>query len=99
MKKLLEKDKKTRTFLTSIEKKKKILKYIYKNSNLFFFIRWNAFSKLTLLTNRSSENSLNKRCLESINKKRFNKLTSFSRNVFLRLLRTNNFYGFKKSSW
>lgn len=99
MKKLLEKDKKIRLNLNKNEKTFLVLISIFKNLNFLSLIRWNAFLKLKLLKQKSSEISLSNRCLNSFNKKRFNKLTNFSRNIFLKLVRSGQIYGFKRSNW
>jgi hypothetical protein len=94
MKKLLEKDKKLRKRIKTIEKKHFILKSIFKNFNFFTLVRWNAFLKLKTLSKKTSI-TLSNRCLYSINKKRFNKLTFFSRHVFLKLIRSGKFLVYK----
>lgn len=99
MKKLVKKDKKLRGKIKSIEKQNHILKLIFKNSNFFTLIRWNAYLKLKDLTKKNSSVALSHRCLISINKKRFNKLTVFSRHIFLKLIRSGNISGLQKSSW
>lgn len=99
MKKLLEKDKKLRIRIKQFEKKNFILKSIFKNFNFFLLIRWNAFLKLKNLSKNTSFVSLSPRCLASINKKRFNKLTPFSRHVFLKLIRSGQISSVRKSSW
>ena len=99
MKKLLERDKKLRLKIKTIEKQHFILKSIFKNFNFFILIRWNAFLKLNTLTANSSQVSIAPRCLHSINKKRFNKLTTFSRHIFLKLIRSGRITGIRKSSW
>ena len=99
MKALLEKDKFLRIQLLKIENKHFILKSIIKNFNLFILIRWKAFLKLSLLAKSQSKVSLTNRCLQSCNKKRFNKLTGFSRHIFLKKIRSGEINGFRKSSW
>ena len=99
MKKLLEKDKKLRLRIKQSEKQDFILKSIFKNFNFFILIRWNAYLKLKSLNKGNSRVSLSPRCLASINKKRFNKLTPFSRHVFLKLIRSGQIYGMQKTSW
>lgn len=99
MKKLIEKDKKLRENILGIENKLFILKLIIKNSNFFTLIRWKAFLKLKVLTENASKISVINRCLLSANKKRFNKLTGFSRHIFLKIIRSGSVPGFKKSSW
>jgi ribosomal protein S14 len=99
MKKLIVKDKKARNFLVTAENKHFVLKSIIKNFNFFILVRWNAFLKLNILTQNTSKVSITNRCLASINKKRFNKLTGFSRHVFLKIVRSGAVNGIKKSSW
>lgn len=99
MKKLIERDKKLRHEIRKTEKQNYILKSIFKNGNFFTLIRWNAYLKLNNLTKKNSSIALSYRCLGSINKKRFNKLTVFSRHIFLKLIRSGNISGLQKSSW
>jgi ribosomal protein S14 len=99
MQKLLQKDIKLRNRILLNETKHFILKSIVKNFNFFILIRWNAFLKLKELTQNSSKVSIVNRCLSSVNKKRFNRLTSFSRHIFLKSIRKGFVYGVKKSSW
>jgi ribosomal protein S14 len=99
MKKLLEKDKKLRLKILVYEHNNIILKSIFKNLNFFTLIRWNAFIKLNNSSVKNSKHAIINRCLYSINKKRFNKLTNFSRHIFLKLIRTGQINGLKKSSW
>jgi ribosomal protein S14 len=99
MKKLLERDKKRRQDLKKVENEYFVLKSIFKNLNFFALIRWNAFLKLKNLTKNNSRVSLSNRCLLTINKKRFNKLTQFSRYVLLKLIRSGHVHGAQKSSW
>jgi ribosomal protein S14 len=99
MKKLLQKDKILRSKIKEQEIQHLILKSIYKNSNFFTLIRWNAFIKLSGFTKKNTKTALTNRCVYSINKKRFNKLTNFSRHIFLKLIRSGNVNGIQKSSW
>lgn len=99
MKKLLEKDKKRRQKIIFTETKTFILKSIINNLNYFDLLRWNASLKLKKLIQTNSKTSLTSRCLFTINKKRFNKLTGFSRQVFLKKIRSGVVTGIKKSSW
>ena len=99
MKKLIVKDKK---FLLELKKQEKhyfILKSIFQNSNFFMLIRWNAYLRLKALGETSSKISTSFRCVYTINRKRFNSLTPFSRYVFLKLIQSGKISGFKKSSW
>lgn len=99
MKKLIVKDKKLRLKLKTQEKQFFILKTILQNSNLFTLIRWNAYLQLKTLGESNSEVSVSSRCLYTINRKRFNTLTPFSRYVFLKLIRSGKISGIRKSSW
>lgn len=99
MKKLLQKDIELRNKIALNDKKHFILKSIIKNFNFFILIRWNAFLELKKITKNASKTSTVGRCLETTNKKRFSKLTSFSRHVFLKSIREGNIHGIKKSSW
>lgn len=99
MKKLLQRDILLRNKIVLNETQHFILKSIVKNFNFFVLIRWNAFLKLKELTKNSSKVSTVSRCLSSINRKRFNKLTGFSRHIFLKVIREGSINGVKKSSW
>jgi ribosomal protein S14 len=99
MKKLTEKDKKLRKNVLDTEKLHFILKSIFTNFNFFVLIRWNAFLKLKFLLNNSYKTSLSNRCLQTSNRKRFNKFTHFSRCIFLKQLRFGKIYGIQKSVW
>ena len=99
MKKLIVKDKKLRLRLKTQEKEYFVLKIIFQNSNLFTLIRWNAYLRLKALGKDNSRISTSSRCLYTINKKRFNTLTPFSRYLFLKKIRSGQFSGIRKSSW
>lgn len=99
MKKLLAKDKSLRCNIKSKEIEKLILKSIFQNSTFFRLIRWNAFLKLKTLSKTSSKVSVINRCVSSINKKRLNKFTTYSRHIFLKLARSGSISGIRKSSW
>lgn len=99
MKKLLERDKKRRCSLKLMENQQFIFKFISKNFNFFTLIRWNAFLNLKRLTQINSKVSITSRCLEGVNKKRLNKLTLFSRHIFLKLVRSGSITGMRKASW
>jgi ribosomal protein S14 len=99
MKKLIEKDKNLRKQIILKEHEHFILKSILKNLNFFTLIRWNAFLKLKSITQNASKISTINRCLYTVNKKRFNRLTGFSRHVFLKNIRSGSVIGIKKSSW
>jgi ribosomal protein S14 len=96
MKHLIKKDKKFRKTLKNINLQYFILQSIFKNTNLFTLHRWNAYLKLQ---GKQSRISLVPRCQITINRKRFNKFTNFSRHLFLKLIRLGKISGFKKISW
>lgn len=99
MKKLLEKDKKTRRTIKNSEKKTFILKTIQNNFNLPVNLRFNASSCLNYLNKKISKTLLSNRCVATVNKKKFGKWTHYSRIFFLKLTKTNKIYGLTKSSW
>ncbi len=98
MKKLLEKDKKTRKKIQYFEKKRFVLKTIYNNSCLTHLIRLNALNLLNKFPNRSSKTFINNLCVFTINKKKLNKLAHFSRIIFRKLALKEKFSGIHKSS-
>jgi ribosomal protein S14 len=99
MQKLIEKDKKRRLTLKLIENQLFIFKSILKNFNFFTLVRWNAFLNLKRLIQKNSKVSLTNRCLEGVNRKRLNKLTTFSRHIFLKLIRSGSIIGMRKACW
>lgn len=99
MKKIIEKDKKTRIKIKLFEKKKIILKLILSNENFFNLIRLEARNFLNMLPVRSSRAFITNRCIDTVNKKKFNKLTNFSRIVFLKLIKNRNISNMYKSTW
>lgn len=99
MKKLEEKDKKTRRKIKLFERKKIILKLISSNENFFNLIRLKARNFLNTLPVKSSQVFVTNRCINTINKKKFNKLTNFSRTVFLKLIKNRDISNIYKSTW
>ena len=100
MKKVLAKDKKLRLSLKQTEKRQFILKSIFKNLNFFNLLRWKASVKLDCITKtHAAKVSLSNRCVYTINKKRLNKYTTFSRHIFLKLIRSGKISGVQKSCW
>jgi ribosomal protein S14 len=97
MKKLYGRDKKLRVLLKNQEKNSFVMKLISSNVNLSPLIRWNAIK--TLQKNNVSYVNLSNRCLLSINRKRLNRWSAFSRHIYLKFLRSGNVTGFQKSSW
>jgi ribosomal protein S14 len=99
MKKLIVKDKKLRFGLKAQNKQYFILKTIFQNSNLFALVRWNAYLKLKTLGQTNSKVGTSPRCVYTVNRKRFNALVPFSRYVLLKLIRSGQITGARKSSW
>ena len=100
MKKLIEKDKKSRSNVLNYELKITILQSIYQNLNFPVLIRWNSSQKLHFLVSSSDRAvSLSKRCVESVNKKNFTRSAKFSRHLYLKMLRFGEVYGIQKASW
>ena len=97
MKRLLEKDKKIRYYyLNHYEKKHFILKLLFKNFNLFTLTRWYAVFYLSFLTKNNLRTKMINRCLFTHNKKRFTKLSAFSRHIFLKLIRKGSVLNIQK---
>ena len=99
MKKLFAKDQKNRQIVKQTELNHFILKQISINSNFLKTIRWNALYKLSNLSKNGSKTIITNRCVKTINKKTFHKFTNFSRTVFLKLIKSGNISGIRKSSW
>lgn len=81
------------------ETKRFVLKNIILNTNLVKSTRWKASKKLTKMLKMSSSVYYVNRCILTGRRKRINKLYSFSRIMFLRLVRFGYLNGLKKSSW
>lgn len=99
MKKLFAKDRENRKTIKQSELEHFVLKQISTNSNFLKTIRWNALHKLSNMPKKSSKTIISNRCIQTINKKTFNKFTNFSRTVFLKLVKSGYISGMRKSSW
>jgi len=99
MKKLLEKDKIVRKNNQNFEVQKFILKSINQNSIFFNLTCWKSNLKLSKLPIKSSKTRIVNRCIKTSNKKKFNKLTNFSRTVFFKLVKNKRINSIYKSSW
>jgi len=99
MKKIFAKDRKNRTNVKNTELKHFIFKQIANDSNFSKIVSWNSFDKLTKLSSRSSKTYITNRCVKTINKKTFNKLSNFSRSLFFKLVKSGQISGMRKSSW
>jgi ribosomal protein S14 len=98
MKKLFAKDKENRQAVKQSELKHFVLKQISTNSNFIKTIRWNALYELNSVK-KGSKTVLSNRCVKTINKKTFHKFTNLSRTVFLKLIKSGQISGMRKSSW
>lgn len=99
MKKLFTKDHENRKNLKQFELKHFILKQISTNSNFLKTVRWKALNKFSSMSKKSSKTLLSNRCVQTTNKKTFNKFTHFSRLVFFKLVKSGYISGMRKSSW
>lgn len=99
MGKLNYKDKNNRIFLLNQEKQRFVLKSLIENKSFIKFTRWKVFLKLNNMLKRSSSIYYINRCIFTGRKKRIHKLYSFSRIMFLYLVRFGYLNGLKKSSW
>lgn len=99
MKKLFAKDRENRKTIKQLELEHFVLKQISTNSNFLKTTRWNALHKLLNMPKKGSKTIVSNRCIQTINKKTFNKFTSFSRTVFLKLVKSGYISGMRKSSW
>lgn len=100
MKKILVKNKNRATKVKISETKSLILKSINQNSNFFILTRLNAaFQNHSKKSTINSSVSLSSKCLRTINKKRFTKLTFYSRHLFLKIARIGLISGLHKSIW
>jgi len=99
MKKLVIKDRSIRKVFKDFEKRRLILKQIINNLNFSYLIRFNALNSINTITKKTSKVFISNRCVKTINKKKFNKLTKFSRILFLKLARTKKIYNLNKISW
>lgn len=98
MKKLFAKDKEKRQNVKQQELKHFVLKQISTNSNFIKTVRWNALYELNSAKG-GSKTVLSNRCVKTINKKTFHKFTNLSRTVFLKLIKSGQISGMRKSSW
>ena len=99
MKKLIEKDKKVRSQIKQFEKKNLVLRTIRNNINFPLLTRFNASNFLMGIEKKESKTFISNRCVATINKKKFGKLTNYSRIFFLKLAKTKKIYGLTKTGW
>lgn len=99
MKKIFARDIKNRKTVKKLELTHFILKHISTNANFIKTVRWNALYKLSNNYKNGSKTILSNRCVKTVNKKSFHKVTNFSRIVFLKLVKSGYISGVRKSSW
>ena len=99
MKKLFVKDSNLRTKIKNYSKNYFVLKSIIYNKQFFLLVRYKSYLKLKKLIKNYFIISISNRCINTVNKKNFNKFTLFSRFIYLKLIRNNQLHGFQKSSW
>jgi ribosomal protein S14 len=100
VKKLLAKNKHRSHEAKNQELQLKIFKSVHSNSNLFILTRWGASFKLQKnISIQNSFFSLSPRCLKTISKKRYNRITFYSRFVFLKVVRNGLISGIRKAIW
>lgn len=99
MKALIQKDKKIRKKIKNFEKKKFIFKTISNNLNLPYLVRFNALNNANKITKKASKTFVTNKCIITTNKKKFNKLTHFSRIFFLKLAKSKSIYKLSEASW
>ena len=99
MKKIIEKDKIIRKKIQTFEKTRLILKSINYNIHFSNLTRWKTNKSLLKIPSKSSKTFVSNKCIYTVNKKKFNKLTNFSRIKFLRLVKSKNISNVYKSSW
>lgn len=99
MKKLVQKDKKTRKSIKEFELKKLVVLSIFKNSQLSKLTSLKSTKEFALLPIKSSKTRHVNRCVVTGRKKRINKLYSLSRISFMRLVQNGSICGLRNSSW
>jgi ribosomal protein S14 len=99
MKKIMVKDKKNRVLFSDFEKDRFITRTVTRNCNFLKLLRWNANFKIKSLPVNSSKTRMSNRCVLTVNKKRLNKLSHFSRFVFLEKIKAGHINNMRKSCW
>ena len=99
MKKLIRKDNYKRQHILKTETNHFVLKNVSNNLNFTPRLRWKAALLLSKKFKNNNLQSIINRCIITGRKKRINKLYSFSRIMFLKLVRFGYLNGLKKSSW
>lgn len=99
MKKLNNKQKLLRNAIKNLGNKYFILKSIVKNRYLFINIKYKIF---LMLMNKIKINPISiiiSTCLISLNKKKFNKFSFYSRHIFSNKVVNGEIFGFIKCFW
>lgn len=95
MNKLIQSDKKKRINYLKFEKKKFILKNIFKNINFISLIRFNSFLLLANFPRSSYKTQIKNRCILTGRRSILNKKYRFSRLIFMELARNGFISGIK----
>lgn len=99
MKNLIEKDKKRRKLFSLYERKRIILDYIHKNTNLPIQVRQDAYKQLITLPRNSSFVKVRNRCVLTGRSRAVYRKFKISRLMFRQLSLQGNIPGIKKASW
>lgn len=99
MKKLFVKDKQNRKRCFFFNKKYFLLKILIKNIFIFLLIKYNIFLFYKFFFKKSFFISINNRCNNSYNKKRFIKYSFYSRHIFLKLIQNGKVFGIQKLNY
>lgn len=97
--KLLKKDKKNRLYLFKYEIKRFIFKNLLKNDNFSISIKCRAHLQRSKMPKKGIFIVSCNRCILSARRKRLNSFFSFSRIMFLKLVRFGYLSGLTKASW
>ena len=95
--KFIKKDKNLRHYFKKFSIQYFLLKLILKNKNIFML---NKFKALVIIKQTQIfVVAICDKCIVSFNKKKYNKLTNYSRIILLKKIYSNECIGFQKSLW
>lgn len=95
--KFIKKDQNLRHYFKKFSVEYFLLKLILKNNYIFVLNRLKAL--VIIKFTRIFVTAIFNRCIVSFNKKKYNKLTNYSRIVLLKKIYKNECLGFQKSLW
>jgi small subunit ribosomal protein S14 len=99
MKYLVEKDKKRRNLYSKYEKKRVLLKALYRNQHLPQNVRWRISMRLAELPRNSAPSRIRNRCVISGRPRAVHRYFKVSRTVLRDLISYGLTPGMTKSSW